>query len=85
MQKVEPIQFGAIDHIEYEAESFKLIRKSSSTLSNDSGKEYKHNLNKFLLGFANVPDNLPVEILIRNALMECIFWNCSNCGVHKIF
>ena len=79
------IQFGAIDHIEYEAESFKFIRKSSSTVSNNSGKEYKHDPNKFLLGFANVPENLPVEILIRNALIECIFWNCSNCGVHKFF
>ena len=79
------IQFGAIDHIEYEAESFKFIRKSSSTVSNDSGKEYKHDPNKFLLGFANVPENLPVEILIRNASIECIFQNCSNCGVHKFF
>ena len=79
------IQFGTIDCIDYEAESFKFIRKSSSTVSNDSGKEYKHDPNKFLLGFTNVPENLPVEILIRNALIECIFWNCSNCGVHKFF
>ena len=46
--KGRTIQFGAIDCIEYEAESFKFLRKSSSTVSNNSGKEYKHNPNKFL-------------------------------------
>ena len=83
--KSRTIQFGAIDHIEYEEKSFKFLKKSYSTVSNNSRKEYKHNPNKFLLGFSNVPDNLPVEILIRNDLMECIFWNCSNCGVHNFF
>ena len=83
--KSRTIQFGAIDHIEYEAESFKFFRKCSSTVSNDSGKEYKHDPNKFLLGFANVPENVPVEILIKNAFTECIFQNCSSCGVHKLF
>ena len=47
--KSRTIQFGAIAHIEYEAESFKFLRKSSSTVSNDSRKEYKHNPNKFLI------------------------------------
>ena len=42
------IQYGAIDRIEYEVESFKFIRKSSSTVSNDSGEEYKHDPNVFL-------------------------------------
>ena len=63
--KSKTIQFGTIDHIECETEPFRFSRKCSYTISNDGQKYHKHDLNKFLLGFGNVPENVSVEILVK--------------------
>ena len=63
--KSKTIQFGTIYPIEYETGSFKSSRKCSSAVSNNGWKEHKHDPNRFLLGFANISENVPVEILIQ--------------------
>lgn len=85
-QKTTVIRFGKLEQAEFDKDTLKLGKISNTTITNNvrsDGK--KHDPNMFLIGSQNAPQDITVETVVTNSRPECMFRECNNCGVHKLF
>ena len=86
-EKKAVVRFGTLEEVQYEVDTFKFCKKSKTTISNDNvpSDSNKHDPNYFLIGSENAPADITSETVVLNATRNCMFRECTCCGVHNVF
>ena len=80
------VHFGKLEEVIFDPNTLDLGEKTDTTISNVSCREpRKHDPNYFLIDGNNAPTDITTETVVLNANPNCMFRECNQCGVHKVF
>ena len=83
--KQTSIKFCTVEEVQFDETSLKYSSKSTRNISNDVLKHKKDTRGMVIVCTENAPENLPVQTVVTNANSTCMFRECNNCGISKLF
>ena len=85
-EKKAIVSFGTTEEIQFEQHTFNFCNKSKKPISNDNvSSPKKHDPDYYLIGSENAPVDITTETVVLNAARNCMFRECTSCGVHEVF